>query len=355
MNILNIPFIKRLESINAHPRDIHIVFEESTHKYTIGSLDFPEISSDVEKYISVTTIIHSYFEQFNAEKVINNIMSGKNWNENNKYWGMTAEEIKQSWSDLGSEVTKQGTSMHNQIEHFMNQEVYPLTHENLLNNYLSELENKYPLPSKEHVQQVQESIKKKNKKQSIEDFLFYVDKNPQQPSGLNVNKKIKKITLIDPIDEKIRSIPESLITEEWRYFLMFVKSFPFLIPYRTEWMIYDEELRIAGSVDMVYKNIHDNTYLIYDWKRAKSIDKYSTFNKSAIIERIDHIPDTNYWHYTLQLNFYKSILEKNYGIQISGLSLVRLHPNNINKTFDIIPVPFLNEEIMNLFDLRKKR
>jgi hypothetical protein len=32
-----------------------------------------------------------------------------------------------------------------------------------------------------------------------------------------------------------------------------VKDTSHLKPYRTEWTIYDEELKIAGSIDMVYE------------------------------------------------------------------------------------------------------
>jgi len=35
-----------------------------------------------------------------------------------------------------------------------------------------------------------------------------------------------------------------------KQFMDFVKDHPDLIPYRTEWMIFDEDVRIAGSIDM---------------------------------------------------------------------------------------------------------
>ena len=74
-------------------------------------------------------------------------------------------------------------------------------------------------------------------------------------------------------------------------------------------MIYDEELKIAGSIDMVFKEL-DGTLSIYDWKRSKEIVQESRFNEYSIDSVINYIPDTNYWHYCLQLNVYKAILEK---------------------------------------------
>jgi len=147
-----------------------------------------------------------------------------------------------------------------------------------------------------------------------------------------------------------RDIKDSQI--EWEYFLDFVRDNPELKPYRTEWMIYDEELLLAGSIDMVYEN-PDGTLMIYDWKRSKEIKKTDSFMKYALTECISHIPDTNYWHYTLQLNTYKAILESKYGKKVTKMCLVCLHPNNKNKSFQIIPVPDIQEDINNLFNLRR--
>ena len=139
---------------------------------------------------------------------------------------------------------------------------------------------------------------------------------------------------------------------EYAYFKEFIAACSHLKPYRTEWMIYDEDLLLAGSIDMVYEN-PDGTLMIYDWKRSKEIKKTDSFMKYALTECISHIPDTNYWHYTLQLNTYKAILESKYGKKVTKMCLVCLHPNNKNKSFQIIPVPDIQEDINNLFNLRK--
>ena len=139
---------------------------------------------------------------------------------------------------------------------------------------------------------------------------------------------------------------------EYKYFKEFVEASSHLKPYRTEWMIYDEELLLAGSIDMVYEN-PDGTLMIYDWKRSKEIKKTDSFMKYALTECISHLPDTNYWHYTLQLNTYKAILESKYGKKVIKLCLVCLHPNNKNNSFQIIPVPDIQEDIKNLFNLRR--
>jgi ATP-dependent exoDNAse (exonuclease V) beta subunit len=139
---------------------------------------------------------------------------------------------------------------------------------------------------------------------------------------------------------------------EYQYFQKFLKDYPELTAYRTEWMIYCEEIKLSGSVDMVFEN-PDGTILIYDWKRSKEIKYEDEFNHTtAITECIRHVPDTNFWHYALQLNTYKMILEKKYNKTVVGLYLVCLHPDNPYKTYDRIEVPFMAKEMEDLYNLR---
>jgi hypothetical protein len=141
---------------------------------------------------------------------------------------------------------------------------------------------------------------------------------------------------------------------EWRYFIEFVRDFPELKPFRTEWLIYDDDVKISGSIDMVYENA-DGTLSIYDWKRCKNITRINNFNKFALPPQICHLPDSNFWHYALQLNTYKAILEKKYGKIIKDLFLVRLHPDAEEKTYELIKLPDLSTEIKELFEERKKQ
>lgn len=140
-------------------------------------------------------------------------------------------------------------------------------------------------------------------------------------------------------------------TIEWNYFIHFLKDFPLLKPYRTEWTIFHENLKIAGSIDMVYMK-PDGTLAIYDWKRSKDITKINNFNKFAIEPCICHLPDSNFWHYALQLNIYRRILQDKYDKIVSELCLVRLHPDAKEKNYELIPVPIMDQEVDDLFSNR---
>ena len=138
---------------------------------------------------------------------------------------------------------------------------------------------------------------------------------------------------------------------EWKYFKEFNESIgPDLDPYRTEWMVWDKELRLAGSVDMLFEN-PDGTLQIYDWKRSKKVVKENRW-ASAIVDCISHLPDSNFWKYSLQLNTYKWILEKNYGKKISNMFLVWLHPNNPGNSYLKYEVDPLSKEMEDLIKLR---
>jgi len=267
---------------NAHNRDSNIQFFEEGHKYEI--LDEPGV-----KYTSVTTWNHSLFEQFDADKVIDNMMKGKSWKEGHKYWGLTKQQIKSQWNSNRDTVAGAGTDLHFEIECFNNNInlQFPYTNGQLFDIYMAS----------------------------------------------NIEK-------------------HSLKSPEWQYFINFVRDHPHLKPYRTEWLVYNEDVKISGSIDMVYEN-PDGTLSIYDWKRAKNITRINNFNKFALPPQICHIPDSNFWHYALQLNTYKTILEEKYGKKIKDLFLVRLHPEAEEKNFELIKLPDLSVEINDLFVERK--
>jgi hypothetical protein len=274
-----------LSNRNIHDRDQYIKFFEEDHKYIITC-------DPKSKYTSVTTWIHSHFPHFDADLIISKMMSGKGWKPGHKYWGLTAEEIKDLWNSNRDNAAGAGTDLHFEIECFMNSKVlmFVYTHYELLHQH---------------------------------NILIKYDKR-YMDFGI-----------------------------EWLYFTNFVSDFPMLKPYRTEWTIYDDELKIAGSIDMIYEN-PDGTLSIYDWKRSKEISKINHFNKFAKNKIICHMPDSNFWHYALQLNTYKVILERKYGKIITDLYLVRLHPDAEEKNYELIKLPDLSKEVKELFEERKK-
>ena len=126
--------------------------------------------------------------------------------------------------------------------------------------------------------------------------------------------------------------PDVLQTTEWKYFTNFWNDVSGdLVPYRSEWEVWSDEYKLAGSIDMIFYRKSDDSYVIYDWKRSKEIKKDNTFkNDNTGYGPVEHLPNANYWHYTLQLNVYRWFLETYYNIKISDMYLVIIHPDNNN-------------------------
>ena len=135
--------------------------------------------------------------------------------------------------------------------------------------------------------------------------------------GTKLHQDIEKWYNEEPVDNT---------SIEFAYFLNFTDVFP-LTPYRTEWMVFDEDRKLCGSIDMTFIN-EDGSLDIYDWKRVHKIEKNSKWNQYAIHPDWEHLPHTNFWHYTCQLNLYRTILERKYNKVIRGMYLVVLHPSN---------------------------
>lgn len=141
-----------------------------------------------------------------------------------------------------------------------------------------------------------------------------------------------------------------------------------LRPYRTEWVIYDEKLMVAGSVDMVFttmgglpKGLFENIpdwvlnsqpkikfkkekkyHWIFDWKRTEDIPSTS-FNKSKVLMKGSNLHDCKFIKYSFQLNWYRYMLENSYDLPIAGMVLVAVHPTTNKVKFHL--VPFLDKEV----------
>ena len=158
----------------------------------------------------------------------------------------------------------------------------------------------------------------------------------------------------DMIDPAIKQ------TAEWRYFMKFWEDCGGdLEPYRSEWEVFTDSLepvanerkiKLCGSIDMVFRRRSDGKFVIYDWKRSKEIKSENAFGSG--LAPLDHLPDTNYWHYTLQLNVYKWILEKYYGMEIADLYLVILHPDN--PSYRRMRLNFLTDEVEEMMECRRR-
>ena len=205
-----------------------------------------------------------------------------------KYFGRTDEEIMKEWSDSGKAASEAGTAMHLAIEQFLH----------------------------------------------------------GAPEQIN---------------------PAIVDTPEWRHFLKFWEECgPDLEPYRSEWEVFtdllgesksskskskaERKIKLCGSIDMVFRRKSDGKFVIYDWKRSKEIKSENPFGSG--LAPLEHLPDTNYWHYTMQLNVYKWILENYYDIEVGDLYIVILHPDN--PSYRRMRLNIMENEVEDMIECRRK-
>ena len=142
------------------------------------------------------------------------------------------------------------------------------------------------------------------------------------------------------------------IAKEKQHFLRFVEDYK-ISPYRQEWPVYDLDLNIAGTIDMICKEA-DGTFTIYDWKRSgKVVNSMGQPVVEAFGGRMSlngiNLPDTSFYHYCIQQNLYRYMLETHYGIKVRGMNLVVLCADY--PTYFVAQVPRMDEVIGQIVDI----
>lgn len=129
------------------------------------------------------------------------------------------------------------------------------------------------------------------------------------------------------------------IEKEFGFFLEFMRDSG-VRPFRSEWRIFDEKNKIAGTIDLICRN--GTLFDIYDWKRSIKVSPNTTVWQYGT-NGLEHVPDISFYRYALQQNLYKYILENNYGINVNKMYLVVLH-SEYNKYIKY-EVPRMDKEI----------
>lgn len=151
-----------------------------------------------------------------------------------------------------------------------------------------------------------------------------------------------------------RSLPRikaSSQTVELKYFENFARRYRGIYaPYRMEWVVFDEDMNLAGSIDMVFAktgSLSPRHVSLCDWKRSVCIKMENSYRRCK--PPISHLDDCNFNKYALQLNTYKRILEKSYNLVVDEMFLVVCHPSNDD--YIRIDIPDMQAEIDAIFPI----
>lgn len=95
------------------------------------------------------------------------------------------------------------------------------------------------------------------------------------------------------------------------------------VPIKNEFIVYDRDWKLCGTIDFLCWNKIKNCYAILDWKTSKSFDKSNKWEK--LLPPFSNYDACNTAEYSIQLSTYKAILEKHCpSIKIEELVLIQL-------------------------------
>jgi ATP-dependent exoDNAse (exonuclease V) beta subunit len=132
----------------------------------------------------------------------------------------------------------------------------------------------------------------------------------------------------------------------------YLKAQKNLIPIAMELVIGDAELGVGGMVDCLFWNDKYKEYQIWDYKTNKEIAEYSKYRK-RMKAPINFLHDCELEAYSIQLNLYKYIIQKNTDIKIGKCFLVHIHEEQ--EQYNVIECKEYQEIIQLLFDYKSKQ
>lgn len=137
------------------------------------------------------------------------------------------------------------------------------------------------------------------------------------------------------IDPACPSAPDTRMGVKWLEEMRILYG---MVPWRTEWIVYDEDYDVAGSLDLVMIDRAGDLHIV-DYKRCGT--QKAGFAKSfgrKMHPPLAHIDDCDKMKWCCQVNAYRHIIEKNYGKRVKSMRMaVFLTEENPNPVVFIHP------------------
>lgn len=134
------------------------------------------------------------------------------------------------------------------------------------------------------------------------------------------------------LDKVVARFGEDVIRERYDECIRMFEDFyneasKSLVPIASELVIGDKDLGVGGMVDQLFWNQKFGELQIWDYKTNRQIRMHSEYRK-RFSAPIAFIEECEYEAYSLQLNLYKYIIERNTNLKIGKLYLVWIHEEN---------------------------
>ncbi len=124
-----------------------------------------------------------------------------------------------------------------------------------------------------------------------------------------------------------------------------------LIPIGLEQIVGSKDYDIAGTIDFLAYSKKLDALIIVDYKTNKKIRKRS-FGNQRMLYPLNAIPDSNYYHYCLQLAIYKVLLEHETKLRVYPKKWL-IWINESNEDFVLYECVNLDEKAKELLELRR--
>lgn len=145
---------------------------------------------------------------------------------------------------------------------------------------------------------------------------------------------------IDPVKwPEMQADFESRIPACHQAFQMITQTY---VPVREELIVHNADWSLCGTIDLLAYNVRTGQFAILDYKTNKEIKKDNPWQR--MMAPFEEFPDSNYYHYSLQLSTYKAIVETKTNLRIGDLMLIHITANGPV----MIPCIDLSARVLNL-------
>lgn len=124
-----------------------------------------------------------------------------------------------------------------------------------------------------------------------------------------------------------------------------------IIPIGLEQYVCSKDYDICGAIDFLAYSKKLDEIIIIDYKTNKGINTEAYKNQKMLFP-LNHIPDCNFYHYSLQLAIYKYLIEYETGIKVSSKKwLIWMNENNDDYT--LYECENLDKEAKDILEIRR--
>jgi ATP-dependent exoDNAse (exonuclease V) beta subunit len=154
----------------------------------------------------------------------------------------------------------------------------------------------------------------------------------------------KGVTNVNPINEKEKNIIER--AEE--FIPKFHEKYEVV---EAEKIVFCPDYKLAGMIDLIARDKNTGNLWVLDWKTNKEIVEKTKYKSYGYLF-LSHLDDTNYWHYALQLNIYRTVLhhEKYFNMDNSSMGIFHLREDKVQA----YQLPCLDKEVAGIFNYMTK-